>query len=389
MPTKHPLAVLLTASAIAACGGSTPPNNDVARTDAADGATASGLPGDQYCTTGTQPNCAAPARATCGVCVTPPDSNDSSSRLARTPCASLNGAHEYCDSANPPAAPNLGCFANPPAAQTSQMVTVWGVVHVFGTGGDSQHVRVEMLRVNADGSPGALVGMAVSDTSAPYHEEEDQLDSSGNVTQHRVLGAFQIPNVPTETPLIVRTQGDPSDPTAARDLWAHPLVDYTLPIRNRDIMPAPATTGITGAAIKIRPRVLSNADWSTIPSTATLTGGIPMGQGALAGEVHDCDDVRLSNATVYAAPAPNFSNTIYFSDNETNPLPDLSRLTRGTSILGLYAMLSMNPGQVRVAAVGYDPTGNLVHVGSYTAQVFANSVTVVTMRGVLPWQVSH
>jgi hypothetical protein len=326
--------------------------------------------------------------ATCGVCVTPPEDR-MMDRLRRTPCANLTGTREYCDTMNPPTAPNLSCYTNfdpasPPPLATTQMDSVWGVVDVFGTGGNSDMIRVQIFNINADGTPGTMLGEATAMTSVAYHEEEDELNTQGMVTQHRLLGGFVIPNIPTERPVLVRTQGP-------ADFFGHAIYDYTLAIRNDAVnmpMPPPETM-ITGAAVKIRPRTISNSDWVTIPSTSTLPTGIPAGRGAIAGEVHDCDDVRLSNAVVYANPAPRFEPTVYFSDNDTNPLPDTSRSTHGTQLLGIYAMLDLAPGPLRISALGYDGSGALVHVGSYEARIFADSVTVVTIRGLRPWQVMH
>jgi hypothetical protein len=378
------------ALACAALACSPPPvtNPDTGGTDAStDGPSTAGLPGETYCTGLPAPTrCPLGYRASCGVCVQVPQDamND---RLRRTSCAELREP-EYCDHANPPTAPNLSCFtgfdpANPPQGEAEQTVTVWGVVDVFGTGGDADDVNVQIFEVGADGAPGAMVGQATARVSV-YSEEDVELNSDGTERQRRRLGGFKIENVRTEHPYIIRTQGDPST-------FGHAIYDYTLAIRNRDIaMPdarAASALGITGMAVRIRPRTLANSDWTTIPSTAALPSGIPAGHGVIAGEVHDCDDVRLSNATVYTQPAPNYEDTVYFSNNDTHPLPDTSRNGHGTQLLGLYAILDVNPGPVRVAAIGYSPSGELVHVGSYAARVFPDSVTVVTLRGLRPWQV--
>ncbi len=395
--------ILFLGLATTACGTSPPPS-DTQPTDAADTMTASGLPGDRYCSAGTSVTCNAAAGqvATCGVCVTP--TSMPTERLVRTPCAqlSMGPSREYCDrTATVPTPANLACYSsfdpmNPPPLAMTQMVTIWGVADVFGTGGDSQHVRVEVFEVGAEGTPGRSLGFDITDTARMWSEEEDELDNSGNVRTHRRLGAYSIPNIPTERPLVIVTRGDPSDAMAARDFFAHPIYDYTLAIRNSEIGRVPEyqmgrtiPPSITGPAVYIRARVLANADWTIIPSTAALPTGIPVGHGAVAGEVHDCDDVRLSNATVYINPAPNFESTVYFSDNDTRPLPDMSRSSRGTQILGLYAMLDVTPGPVRVAAVGYDANGQLVHSGFYQARVFPDAVTTVTVRGLRPWQVQR
>ena len=76
--------------------------------------------------------------------------------------------------------------------------------------------------------------------------------------------------------------------------------------------------------------------------------------------------------------------TTYFTDNEDNPLPDLS--AQSTSTLGLYAAMDMEPGPVTIAAAGLHE-GQLMGVGYFRARVFADAVTSVTFRGLQPFQV--
>jgi hypothetical protein len=239
----------------------------------------------------------------------------------------------------------------------------------------------------ADGSPGEMLGSTVSDIEAPGNATEDVYSPSRDrVIQTRRLGAYQLPNIPTEAELLVVTEGDPADMTASA-LFSHRIYDYNIMLRNAEVdMPA-APMGVPGPAVRFDPRVLSNSDWQAIPSAATLVTGIPQGHGVLAGEVHDCDNVRLANAMVSSEPRQLWSGgTVYFSENDTNPLPDMSRNGRGTSLLGTYALLDMGPGPTTVAAVGVDTSGRLQHLGSYRARIYPDSVTVVTFRGLRPWQ---
>lgn len=109
---------------------------------------------------------------------------------------------------------------------------------------------------------------------------------------------------------------------------------------------------------------------------------ITPGRGAVAGEVHDCDNLRVVNAVVdIDASRPALT---YFSDDEDKPLPQLG--AKSTSVLGLYAALDVQPGPVTVAAAGV-VDGQLVGVGFMRIQVFADSVTSVTFRGMKPYQV--
>ena len=346
--------------------------------------TSTGLPGDEYCrSAATGVTCTRTQTNTCGVCVTLPSHNDA---LERTNCDDTQ-RREYCRTGTV-GAPNLGCYqpGSYPTAGTPQMVTMWGYVRVFGNGGNSQHIKVSVYRVAADGNPGDLIGSAVSDIASPGSGMEDVYSPSRDrVLFTRTTGGYQIANVPTETELLVVTQGDPADAEAS-GLWSHNIYDYNAVLLNRDVDVDTAPTGINGThKVRFLPRVISNSDWTAIPATSTLTSGITHGRGALAGEVHDCDDVRLSNAAVDSSPRRQWDGpVVYFSDNDTNPLPDLSR--DETSLLGTYALLDVDPGVVRVAAVGYDTGHRLIHLGSYRARVFADSVTLVTLRGMRPWQ---
>lgn len=379
------------------CGQATT-NTNVNDSGTSDGGTndsgtpAAGVTGDDYatCMGAAAPTCPASQSATCGVCVPRPRTTTGTPTLERTRCDDTI-RREYCRSGDP-GTPNLSCFeaGHRPTAGTSQRVTMWGNVRVFGNGGNSDQIRITVYRPMADGTPGEMIGQTIAVITAPGNGMEDVYSPSRDrVLFSRNLGGYQIANVPTETELLVVTEGNPGDTTAAA-LWSHRIYDYNIMLRNDEVDVAMAPAGINGDhKVRFQPRVISNSDWSAIPSAATLVTGIPVGHGALAGEVHDCDDIRLANATVSSNPRPLFEGgTVYFSDNDTNPLPDTSRSLRGTSLLGTYALLDMAPGIVTAAAVGYNASQQLLHLGSYRARVFPDAVTIVTLRGLRPWQSS-
>ena len=381
--------------ALAACSGSTTstardgsvdavtPARDVP--PATDSGRATNLPGDDYCNS-PRGTCPGAEVSTCGVCIAPPTRRNP---LVRTNCDDTQ-RREFCRTGNVGPA-NLACFdaANWPTAGTSERVTLWGYVRVFGNGNDSQHIRVTVYRPNPDGTPGEMIGSAVSELTHPANGTEDVLSPTRDrVLFTRNLGGYHIENVPTETELLVVTEADAADSTA-RMLWSHKIYDFNVMLRNSEVNAETAPMALPGTRrARFNARVISNGDWQSIPATSALTEGIGAGRGALAGEVHDCDDVRLANATVESNPRRVWDGpTVYFSDNDTNPLPDLSRGGIGTSLLGTYALLDVNPGQVTVVATGYDNNMRLVHLGSYRARVFPDSVTIVTFRGLRPWQV--
>ena len=125
---------------------------------------------------------------------------------------------------------------------------------------------------------------------------------------------------------------------------------------------------------------LSKADYATIPITAGLSGGVPEGHGGIAGEVHDCDDIKLSNFHVGTKPTPTVLT--YFNGNPVKTLPDLSR-SDGTNNDGLFAALDIVPGPVKVSAAGY-VNKVTVTAGSLDVAVLPDTVTVITFEGRKP-----
>lgn len=327
-------------------------------------------------------------------CVCTPLPFGASFTTVRTACSQIatgrtrTPARDYCVDGATDMAPDISCMMTPPTRGTPMEVTLWGVVDIFANGGSSDGITVEVFEEGAGGALGTLVGSYTSTTNmesgatGDCSEDEILVDSSGVPTgEHRRLGFFHIEHVMTETPYIIRTQGDAG-------LWS-PLYTYNFQILNTEVAPLPATTTAciagapTGMGYEYRMRVLSRNDYRSIPLTAGLASGIRAGHGALAGEVHDCADVRLEWAQVGMTGTP--MSKVYFNDIADNPLPDVGR-TQGTSLLGLYAGLDIAPGPVDVAAVGY-VDGQTVSLGWYHAQVFADAVTVVTLRGIRGTQV--
>jgi hypothetical protein len=142
-------------------------------------------------------------------------------------------------------------------------------------------------------------------------------------------------------------------------------------------------TDPTKPKYQLNVNTLSQSDYGNIPMVAGLSGGISIGDGAVAGEVHDCGNVRLGNVQVGAAPPGD--RLTYFNGNPYDTLPDSSRATTGTDVLGLYASLNVTPGKIDVESAGL-VDGMVVPVGKYQAVVYANSVAVVNLNGGKPEQ---
>jgi hypothetical protein len=258
----------------------------------------------------------------------------------------------------------LDCFTPagyPPKADPASTKTVQmsGTVKIFANGCESKLVKIEVFEVGADGALGAPAGTALTTAS--------ECSSNGVASDHKDCDKryecnYIYAGVPTEKELVIRTSGTN---------WSQ-FYDYNIFIPNAEVM---------NGEWKHDLRALASDDYNAI-AQAAIGGPITAGNGAVAGEVHDCGDVRLQNAIV-AIDQPKKILT-YFTSDEADPLPDLT--ADGTSSLGIYAALDVAPGPVTVAAVG-NVAGKLTTLGHYRAQVFPNAVTIVTFRGVEPFQV--
>ncbi|MBS2015140.1 MAG: hypothetical protein JST00_19775 [Deltaproteobacteria bacterium] len=269
---------------------------------------------------------------------------------------------------------DLGCLDAPPALGTPKNVTIKGFVRVFSSGGDSAGVKVEIFKEGANGALGEPVGTPAitSDTGKFYTDAQgkkpDYLKKcpDGGCT----FREFTYTGVPTETPLIVKTSDANNGST-----WAS-FYDYNVYFANGTVKP--------GDEVYYEPAAVAATDINTVASAA---GGFTVKQdkGLLAGEVHDCADVRVSGAMVDTDIAHE-GEMFYFGDNEADPLPDKSRSSQGTSKLGTFGTLNLATGTpMRVSAVG-KVNGQTVLLGTYTVQTFPGAVTALSFRGRRPWQ---
>jgi hypothetical protein len=307
----------------------------------------------------------------CGVCVAAPTTD-----IKRTgPWKEYGGTGD----------PDLSCFdpASPALAPldtaNSKLVNMHGWVKIFANGPDSNFAKIEVFKEGPNGALGDKVGETVSDGTitffadapgTPVKIKDDPIQVQGQVDPViRKLYPFEIKGtIPTETPLIVRT----SSQTATAG-WL-PLYDYNIVARNASLTP--------GGAFAYDVRALGNDDYASILKAAYNRPPVG-GQSAIAGEVHDCGDVRLQYATVGVSPNAGLG-LFYLSDVEDNPLP--SSALRSTAGRGLYAAGALKPGTFTVAALG-QWKGKTVSLGTYTVQTFPDAVTAVSFRGLRPWQV--
>lgn len=261
--------------------------------------------------------------------------------------------------------PQISCFdpaSFPDKPGTPATVTMKGTAVIFSHGCSSSDLKIEVYTVARgganDGDLGSLIGTPVvtpSDCSVNgVASDEETCDPK------RYECTFEYPGVPSETELVVKTSGDQ---------YAS-LYDYNIFIRNADVKAGVWTHDV---------RALAADDYGVI-SQAAIGAPITPGNGAIAGEVHDCGDVRIQNAVV---ETNSFRKALtYFGDDEAHPLPDLSGA--GTSTLGLYSALDLSPGPASIGAMGKTADGKYVGLGFLRVRIFPDSVTTVTFRGMNP-----
>jgi hypothetical protein len=268
---------------------------------------------------------------------------------------------------------DLKCLKDPGKLETPKNVKLKGFVRLFSGGLDSKGVKIEIYKEGKDGALGELVGQPyeTTDNDQPQMPLVTYLEKCP--TDGCKFREYAYDGVPTETPLIVKT----SDSKASGQ-WSE-LYDYNIVFRNSQ--PAEAD-----GSLRYDPAVVAATDVNTVAQAA---GGFSVkpGMGVIAGEVHDCGDVRLSGAMVdtdIAHEGPMF----YFTDKEADPLPDQTRSASGlgTSKLGLFGALNFKAGvPIKISAVG-KYQGETVLLGTYTVQVFPGAVTALSFRGRRPWQ---
>ncbi|HEY8073745.1 MAG TPA: hypothetical protein VIF62_06545 [Labilithrix sp.] len=263
---------------------------------------------------------------------------------------------------------DLGCLDNPGTVGTPQNVKLTGFVRLFSTGNDSTGVKVEVFKEGKDGALGDAVGSYTTSMNDAIEMPKPTWLSKcpdGGCS----FRAYSVDNVPTETPLVIRT----SDATGGTQ-WA-PLYDYNIYFKNGDVQ----SGGVTYEASTV-----AATDLNTVASAA---GGFTIrpDKGLLAGEVHDCGDVRLSFATV-DTDVQHEGDMFYFSENEADPLPDTGRGHLGTSKLGLFGALNIPTGTpIHISAIG-NAGGKTMLLGYHTVQTYPGAVTALSFRGRRPWQ---
>jgi hypothetical protein len=348
----------------------------------------------------------------------------------RTACGDVT---EFCDKAAVKA-PNLTCLTTPPTPKAGPAtVTVTGFIDVFSNGPDSRGISITVYDASqliggqdiATASPIAMLPNVMLDPATQRacdtdakegcsipsstgctvpvcgdglngHSEDNKYcknDGAMGSCQQRLRweARYTLPNIPTNKHLAIRTTGPngmsnqqwatlvswnvyiPADERACTDKADYDCYDKTNP---------------AAPVYQFNVNALSRTDYVNIPTTAGLSGGISDGQGAVAGEIHDCDNIRVENVSVgvfdftnASAPKPAYDRFAYFNGNPLKTLPDSSRTA--TDRLGLFTGLNTKPGKVRVVSAGLVGS-TMTPFGTFDVIVYPNTVSVVNINGGKP-----
>ena len=349
--------------------------------------------------------------------------------LARTPCNNPHGILEACATDNS-TTPALGCLPNhADGTATPGPVTLAGFVKVFSAGPSSDKIVVQVFRASDLTGPGSLstvspLGSFTTDvqrdvqagtvracpqadmgTNPPpcvvpqpaactpacgvsqYCDATTSPGAPTCVQRKRYEARYTFANVPSNTELVIRTSGMGGE---ADQTWA-PLIQYRVIAATSDSLCAgdPAAADVCWkdaqkTTFEASVPVLSRSDYQSIPTTVGLSAGLTAGWGAVAGEVRDCQNVRLEHAAVGYGKVPDRplpERYAYFNSNPFMTLPVNGKTE--TDALGLFSGMNLPPGAVRVRAQGRSG-GQPKDLGGADAIIFPNSVTIVGINAGRP-----
>jgi|GEM_PF-2089970 len=188
---------------------------------------------------------------------------------------------------------------------------------------------------------------------------------------------YRIENIPTNRRLVIRVHGPGEFDDGTWGIMAMWNIYLRADAANCEAGETDHCLSADGA-YQLEVNALSRADYATIPITAGLSGGIPAGHGAIAGEVRDCDNIKLEGVQVTTEPSP--IAMVYFNGNPIKTLPDVGRYKSGTNADGLFSALDIRPGLVQVGALAL-VGDEVVTAGTMTVGILPDTVTVIAFDG--------
>ncbi len=255
-----------------------------------------------------------------------------------------------------------GGFCGTAAPEGPETVTFRGCVDAFGISDTTHQMRVALYR--SDQNPTQPSSWDV----ATFDDQDHCKD----------WGAFQFENVPTNTPLILKSYDDLGDFVVTYKynliLWADLAQDEggTFVFDTKSTVTDPRT----GQEISLNPwrgYAISQTTYDIILLAAGITE-LPETHGAIAGTIRDCGYHELQNATCGFVEEPRVRT---YMSNQESPRPDQS--LKGTNVNGMYAAMDIPEGSHKVSCLAEDSQGAKVSLGEYEVKVFPHAVTILSI----------
>lgn len=285
---------------------------------------------------------------------------------------------------------DVSCIGAPVQLGAGSTATLEGCIEIFGLGGKAkQGLKLALFTRDQDPSTD---DPSVGEVDIATKTESGALDcvATPDAPACRAVdcpkeGFYRIANVPTHEPLIMKVY-DSDEGTPAQTAIATYTYDLVF-------LEADKVDGV----IDYEANLIYRTTYDSIP---TLAGKIVEGQqditdgqgrGVIAGEVHDCADVIVGNATIATSNSDAQTKVTYFNGDEEDPTPDLT--LNATNTDGLYVILNAKTADgdnEHTIAAGYvdqdcEPAEcQCKSLSARDVRVFPDSVTIVTLRGDVP-----
>jgi hypothetical protein len=194
---------------------------------------------------------------------------------------------------------------------------------------------------------------------------------------------YTIAHVPTNTELAIRVTGPNG---TASSPWANTMNANVILLTSDRACTSTGDSGCldtstTPTSYRLDVEVVSQADYENLPAAAQ--GIISKGHGAIFGELHDCDDVRVGNVIV--GTQPESQRFTYYNGDPIHTAPDIIRSPMGTDRLGKFAAIDFAPGAVDVQTNGLLSTTSAARsLGGFHAMVYPSTITLLTINGGRP-----
>jgi hypothetical protein len=273
--------------------------------------------------------------------------------------------------------PSRECVEAPPTVAAGSNVTVEGCIDIFGIGNRAKvGLKVAFFAIDQDPSV----------DTPDFGEAEVALETQDGPFQSRAQectygGFFQLADVPTHTPFIVKTW-DESEQSSRAALNTY---DYRVFFHAADV---------TDGVYDFEPRFVYKSTYESLPTLAgkriegmeLLADGV--GRGLILGTIHDCGDELVEGAIVSSDQMDGQTKVFYSDADPDDPTPDPTRGSQviGTNSDGLFGIVNASTASGTdahqiAAVVRFGAEGGCGLMGEATVRAFPDSVTYFSNRG--------